>query len=61
MLAAMDAFKRTFSNEILPLRLLRNLGLTLADHAGPVKRLLVRRAMGLAGELPALARYRADT
>jgi 2-octaprenylphenol hydroxylase len=57
MLAAMDAFKRTFSNEILPLRLLRNLGLSLADHSGPLKQLLVRRAMGLSGELPRLARY----
>jgi 2-octaprenylphenol hydroxylase len=58
MLAAMDAFKRTFSNEILPLRLARNLGLSLADNAGPLKGLLVRRAMGLTGELPALARFR---
>jgi 2-octaprenylphenol hydroxylase len=57
MLAAMDAFKRTFSNEIPPLRLLRNLGLTLADRSGPLKQLLVRRAMGLSGELPSLARY----
>ncbi|MEJ2591834.1 MAG: UbiH/UbiF/VisC/COQ6 family ubiquinone biosynthesis hydroxylase [Candidatus Thiodiazotropha sp.] len=57
MLAAMDAFKRTFSNEILPLRLVRNLGLTLADRAGPLKQLMVKRAMGLAGELPRLARY----
>ncbi len=56
MLAAMDAFKRTFSNEILPLRLVRNLGLTLADRSGPFKQLLVRRAMGLSGELPSLAR-----
>jgi 2-octaprenylphenol hydroxylase len=58
MLAAMDAFKRAFSNEIPPLRLLRNLGLTLADRSGPLKQLLVRRAMGLTGELPSLARYR---
>ncbi|MEJ2693090.1 MAG: UbiH/UbiF/VisC/COQ6 family ubiquinone biosynthesis hydroxylase [Candidatus Thiodiazotropha sp.] len=59
MLAAMDAFKRTFSNEILPLRLVRNLGLSLADRGGPLKKLLVRRALGLSGELPPLARYRA--
>ncbi len=58
MLAAMDAFKRTFSNEILPLRLVRNLGLTLADRSGPLKHILVRRAMGLTGELPSLARRR---
>jgi 2-polyprenylphenol 6-hydroxylase len=57
MLAAMDAFKRTFSNEIVPLKLVRNLGLSLADRSGPLKQLLVRRAMGLTGDLPPLARY----
>jgi 2-octaprenylphenol hydroxylase len=61
MLAAMDAFKRTFSNEILPLRLMRNLGLTLADRGGPLKQLLVRRALGLTGELPPLARFQPET
>ncbi len=61
MLGLMDAFKRTFSNEILPLRLARNLGLSLADHAGPLKSLLVRRAMGLSGELPSLARFHPGT
>jgi 2-octaprenylphenol hydroxylase len=58
MLAAMDFFKRTFSNEIVPLKQLRNLGLTLADRSGPLKHLVIRRALGLIGELPALARYR---
>ncbi len=56
MLGAMDFFKRFFSNEILPLQLLRNLGLSLVDHSGPVKDLIIRRAMGLSGELPDLAR-----
>jgi 2-octaprenylphenol hydroxylase len=56
MLGVMDLFKRFFSNEILPLQLLRNLGLSLVDHAGPVKDLVIRRAMGLSGELPDLAR-----
>ena len=31
MLGAMDAFKRLFSNDIVPLRLLRNTGLDLVD------------------------------
>ncbi len=56
MLGAMDFFKRFFSNEILPLQLTRNLGLSLVDHAGPVKHLIIKRAMGLAGERPRLAR-----
>jgi 2-octaprenylphenol hydroxylase len=55
MLALMDLFKRVFSNDNRPLTLLRNLGLNLADASGPLKRALVRRAMGLTGELPSLA------
>ncbi len=54
MLGAMDFFKRLFSNENPPLTLLRNLGLNLADASGPVKHLMIRRAMGLVGELPSL-------
>jgi 2-octaprenylphenol hydroxylase len=56
MLGAMDFFKRFFSNEVLSLRLMRNLGLTLADRSGPMKNLMIRRAMGLTGERPNLAR-----
>ena len=46
MLAAMDLLKRLFSNRIPPLALARNLGLNLVDAAGPVKRALIRRALG---------------
>lgn len=56
MLGAMDAFKRLFSNRNIPLGLLRNLGLALADRSGPLKGLIIRRALGLIGELPTLAR-----
>ncbi|MCU7905520.1 MAG: UbiH/UbiF/VisC/COQ6 family ubiquinone biosynthesis hydroxylase [Candidatus Thiodiazotropha sp. (ex Epidulcina cf. delphinae)] len=56
MLGAMDAFKRVFSNEVLPLKLVRNLGLNLADRSGFFKQHLVRRAMGLGGDLPRLAK-----
>lgn len=56
MLGAMDFFKRLFSNTNPPLTLLRNIGLGLADRSGPMKDLITRRAMGLTGELPALAR-----
>jgi len=58
MLGVMDLFKRFFSNDLPPLRLARNLGLELVDRAGPLKNLIIRRAMGLEGELPALARNR---
>jgi 2-octaprenylphenol hydroxylase len=56
MLAAMDSFKRIFSNDLLPLKLMRNLGLDVADRSGFVKHQLIRRAMGMSGELPSLAK-----
>ncbi len=61
MLAAMDAFKRLFSNDILPFKWLRNAGLNLADNLGPAKNIMIKRAMGLSGSvsnesLPQLAR-----
>jgi len=56
VMAAMDGFKRLFSNDSTPLSLMRNLGLALADHAGPVKHMMIRRAMGLSGDLPRLSR-----
>jgi len=56
VMAAMDGFKRLFSNDSTPLSVVRNLGLSLADHAGPVKTMMIRRAMGLTGDLPRLSR-----
>jgi 2-octaprenyl-3-methyl-6-methoxy-1,4-benzoquinol hydroxylase len=56
MMTAMDAFYRVFSNDNRPIRLLRNLGLGLADKLGPVKHRIIRHAMGLEGNLPRLAR-----
>lgn len=58
MTAAMDGFKRLFGSDMAPVRWLRNFGLSLADSAVPVKDLLIRRAMGLTGDLPRLARPR---
>ena len=57
MLGVMDLFKRLFSNDNTPLSLIRNLGLDLADTSGPIKHLIMRRAMGLTGELPTLSRH----
>jgi 2-octaprenylphenol hydroxylase len=56
MLGVMDGFKRLFGASLPPVRLLRNIGLNLTDAAGPLKNLIARRAMGLAGDLPRLAR-----
>lgn len=47
MLDAMGAFKRLFSNDDPGLREIRNLGLNLVDHAGPLKHFFMARAMGL--------------
>jgi 2-octaprenylphenol hydroxylase len=58
VMAAMDGFKRLFSNDIGPLKLLRNMSLTLADKAGPAKNAMMRRALGLSGDLPRLSRGR---
>jgi 2-octaprenyl-6-methoxyphenol hydroxylase len=57
MLAAVtDGLNRLFSNEIAPLRLARDLGLAAVNRMPPLKRLLMRDAMGLVGDLPRLAR-----
>ena len=55
MMAAMDGFKRLFSNNIAPLCLLRNLGLTLTNDIKPIKNVLMRHAVGYRDDLPELA------
>jgi 2-octaprenyl-3-methyl-6-methoxy-1,4-benzoquinol hydroxylase len=49
-------FYQVFSNEILPVKIFRNLGLGLAGKILPAKNKVMRAAMGLEGELPKLAR-----
>ncbi len=56
MLAATDGLNRLFSNRIRPLRLVRDLGLAAVDRMPPVKRMFMRHAMGLVGDLPRLMR-----
>jgi 2-octaprenyl-6-methoxyphenol hydroxylase len=51
-----DGLNRLFSNDIGPLRLVRDLGLAAIDKAPPVKRFFMRHAMGLVGDLPRLVR-----
>lgn len=57
---ATDSFKHLFGNTLLPVRAARNLGLMVTDTATPIKRLIMRRASGLAGDLPPLAKQRFD-
>jgi 2-octaprenyl-6-methoxyphenol hydroxylase len=54
--AATDALNRLFSNRSDSLRLLRDLGLGLVDRLPALKRLFIREAAGLVGDLPRLLR-----
>lgn len=56
MMAAMEGFQRLFQTDALPLRWLRNAGLRQVDRLPEAKALFVRQALGLSGDLPALAR-----
>ena len=56
MMAAMEGFERLFQAEPPALRWLRNAGLSLVDALPEAKALFIRQALGLAGDLPALAR-----
>jgi len=54
--AVTDGLNRLFANAVPPLRLVRDVGLAIVDRLPPVKRLLMRHAMGVVGELPRLVR-----
>ena len=56
MVAATDLLNRLFSNDIKPLRLLRDIGLAGVHHVPSLRRFFVRHAMGMVGDLPRLIR-----
>ncbi len=56
MVSVTGGFRYLFSNDWPVLSQLRNWGLSLTDAATPVKNLIMRRASGLEGDLPKLAR-----
>ncbi|MBS4051306.1 MAG: FAD-dependent monooxygenase [Methylomonas sp.] len=56
MMTVMDVFYQSFSNNILPVKFIRNLGLGLAQRLTPVRNKVMKAAMGLEGRLPKLAR-----
>ena len=56
MMAAMEGVERLFQADPLPLRWLRNTGLKAVQALPEAKALFVRQALGLSGDLPALAR-----
>jgi len=51
-----DLLNRLFSNDVAPLRWARDLGLGVVNRMPPMRRFLMRHAMGTVGELPRLAR-----
>jgi 2-octaprenylphenol hydroxylase len=56
LMAAMEGFERLFQADPLPVRWLRNAGLKMVDQMPEAKALFVREALGLIGDLPALAK-----
>ena len=56
MMSLMDMFYYGFSNDHLPLRVMRNVGLGLANRFGFAKNKVMQYAIGATGKLPKLAR-----
>ncbi|MBV8798528.1 MAG: FAD-dependent monooxygenase [Alphaproteobacteria bacterium] len=54
--AATDGLNRLFSNDITPVRAIRDVGLGIVDAIGPLRRLFMRNAGGDLGQLPRLMR-----
>jgi 2-octaprenyl-6-methoxyphenol hydroxylase len=51
-----DGLTRLFSNDIAPVRTVRDLGLAAVNATPPLRKFFMRHAMGLVGELPRLVR-----
>jgi len=56
MIALMDGLKRLFASQSPVIGRLRNDGLNLTNRIDPVKKLLIRQAMGIGGDLPVMAK-----
>jgi 2-octaprenyl-6-methoxyphenol hydroxylase len=54
--AVTDTLNRLFSNAVPLLKTARDVGLAAVNLAPPLKRLFMRHAMGVVGELPRLVR-----
>lgn len=54
LVAVTDGLTRLFSNDIKPLKFLRDRGLGIMNSIGPAKRFLMRHAIGMVGHLPKL-------
>lgn len=56
MAVVTDGLTRLFSNDITPVRLVRDFGLGLINRLPPAKRFFEKQAMGLSGRLPKIIR-----
>lgn len=56
MMLVTDGMTRLFSNNLLPLKLARGLGLAVVGKIPPLKKFFMRHAMGLVGDVPRLMR-----
>jgi 2-octaprenyl-6-methoxyphenol hydroxylase len=56
LIAATDSLNRLFSNDIAPVKMARDIGLAAVERMPPLKRLFMRHAMGVMGDLPRLIR-----
>ncbi len=54
LLAVTDGLNRLFSNDVAPVRLVRDLGLAAVNRMPPLKRLFMQHARGTLGALPRL-------
>ena len=55
MMSTMDAFYHAFSNDVKPLKLIRNLALGVAGATKPAVKEVMKYAMGMSGKQPPLA------
>ncbi len=56
LVAVTHGINGLFANDVAPVRFARNLGLGAVERLPPLKRLFMRHAMGLSGDLPRLMR-----
>lgn len=56
MAALTDGLVRIFSNQSKVLAYIRSIGFGAVKHCSPIKRFMVRHAMGVSGQIPFLAR-----
>lgn len=60
MIAAMESIKQVFAPRHPVTNVMRGIGMSIVDSISPFKKLLVKQALGLKNDLPALAQKRTE-